>query len=66
MNAGSEMPLLSWGGYGYWHKRFNQVKRERSEKTYEYNFPDTKREALKLGIPYGFVANPMGPGVERR
>lgn len=30
-----------------------------------YIFQDTKREALKLGIPYGFVADPLGPGVER-
>jgi len=30
-----------------------------------YIFHDTKREALKLGIPYGFVADPLGPGVER-
>ncbi len=28
-----------------------------------YIFHDTKREALKLGIPYGFVADPLGPGV---
>jgi len=30
-----------------------------------YIFHDTKREALKLGISYGFVADPLGPGVER-
>jgi 2-hydroxychromene-2-carboxylate isomerase len=30
-----------------------------------YIFQDTKREALKLGIPYGFVADPLGLGVER-
>ena len=30
-----------------------------------YIFHDTKREARKLGIPYGFVADPLGPGVER-
>jgi 2-hydroxychromene-2-carboxylate isomerase len=30
-----------------------------------YIFQDTKREALKLGIPYGFIADPLGPGVER-
>ncbi|MET4026387.1 2-hydroxychromene-2-carboxylate isomerase [Marinobacter sp. MBR-99] len=30
-----------------------------------YIFHDTKREANKLGIPYGFVADPLGPGVER-
>ncbi len=30
-----------------------------------YIFHDTKREALKLDIPYGFVADPLGPGVER-
>ena len=30
-----------------------------------YIFHDTKREADKLGIPYGFVADPLGPGVER-
>lgn len=30
-----------------------------------YIFQDTKREATKLGIPYGFVADPLGPGVER-
>jgi len=30
-----------------------------------YIFHDTKREASKLGIPYGFVADPLGPGVER-
>lgn len=30
-----------------------------------YIFRDTKREAEKLGIPYGFVADPLGPGVER-
>lgn len=27
-----------------------------------YIFHDTKREANKLGIPYGFVADPLGPG----
>ena len=30
-----------------------------------YIFLDTKREADKLGIPYGFVADPLGPAVER-
>lgn len=30
-----------------------------------YIFQDTRREALKLGLPYGFVADPLGPGVER-
>ena len=30
-----------------------------------YIFHDTKREADKLGIPYGFVADPLGLGVER-
>ncbi len=30
-----------------------------------YIFSDTKREALKLGIDYGFVADPLGLGVER-
>ncbi|OHY74076.1 hypothetical protein BCA33_18105 [Marinobacter sp. AC-23] len=30
-----------------------------------YIFHDTKREADKLSIPYGFVADPLGPGVER-
>ncbi|WP_417530738.1 DsbA family protein [Marinobacter lipolyticus] len=30
-----------------------------------YIFQDTKREATKLGIPYGFVADPLGAGVER-
>jgi 2-hydroxychromene-2-carboxylate isomerase len=30
-----------------------------------YIFHDTKREADKLGIPYGFVADPLGAGVER-
>ena len=30
-----------------------------------YIFLDTKREARKLGIPYGFVADPLGAGVER-
>ncbi|MBE0486921.1 DsbA family protein [Marinobacter sp.] len=30
-----------------------------------YIFHDTKREANKLSIPYGFVADPLGPGVER-
>lgn len=30
-----------------------------------YIFHDTKREASKLGLPYGFVADPLGPGVER-
>lgn len=28
-------------------------------------FLDTKREAEKLGIDYGFVADPLGPAVER-
>lgn len=30
-----------------------------------YIFHDTAREAQKLGIPYGFVADPLGPAVER-
>ncbi len=30
-----------------------------------YIFQDTRREALKLGLPYGFVADPLGAGVER-
>ena len=30
-----------------------------------YIFLDTTREARKLGIEYGFVADPLGPGVER-
>ena len=30
-----------------------------------YIFLDTKREANKLGLPYGFVADPLGPAVER-
>lgn len=30
-----------------------------------YIFHDTKREAEKLGINYGFVADPLGKGVER-
>jgi len=30
-----------------------------------YIFHDTRREARKLGLPYGFVADPLGPGVER-
>ena len=30
-----------------------------------YIFSDTKREALKLGLDYGFVADPLGAGVER-
>ncbi len=30
-----------------------------------YIFLDTKREAEKLGITYGFVADPLGPAVER-
>ena len=30
-----------------------------------YIFYDTKREADKFGIPYGFVADPLGIGVER-
>jgi len=30
-----------------------------------YIFHDTKREAQKLGIDYGFVADPLGKGVER-
>lgn len=30
-----------------------------------YIFHDTKREADKLGVPYGFVADPLGPAVER-
>ncbi len=29
-----------------------------------YIFHDTKREALKLGLDYGFVADPLGLGVE--
>lgn len=29
-----------------------------------YIFHDTKREATKLGIPYGFVADPLGKAVE--
>ncbi|WP_049774252.1 DsbA family protein [Shewanella woodyi] len=29
-----------------------------------YIFHDTKREAMKLGIRYGFVADPLGKGVE--
>ena len=29
-----------------------------------YIFHDTKREALRLGIPYGKVADPLGEGVE--
>jgi 2-hydroxychromene-2-carboxylate isomerase len=29
-----------------------------------YIFHDTKREAKKLGIDYGFVADPLGKGVE--
>lgn len=30
-----------------------------------YIFSDTKREALALGLDYGFVADPLGVGVER-
>jgi len=30
-----------------------------------YIFLDTKREAEKLGLPYGFVADPLGVAVER-
>ena len=30
-----------------------------------YIFHDTKREADKLAIPYGFVGDPLGPAVER-
>jgi 2-hydroxychromene-2-carboxylate isomerase len=30
-----------------------------------YIFLDTKREAQKLGLPYGYVADPLGPAVER-
>ncbi len=30
-----------------------------------YIFLDTKREARKLGLPYGFVADPLGEAVER-
>jgi 2-hydroxychromene-2-carboxylate isomerase len=30
-----------------------------------YIFHDTKREAEKLGIDYGFVADPLGEGVNR-
>lgn len=30
-----------------------------------YIFLDTKREAEKLGLPYGYVADPLGPAVER-
>ncbi|ARU59330.1 DSBA-like thioredoxin domain-containing protein [Oleiphilus messinensis] len=30
-----------------------------------YIFHDTKREARKLGVSYGFVADPLGKGVER-
>ena len=30
-----------------------------------YIFHDTKREAVKLGIDYGFVADPLGEGVNR-
>jgi len=30
-----------------------------------YIFSDTKREAMKLGIDYGFVADPLGRGVQR-
>jgi 2-hydroxychromene-2-carboxylate isomerase len=30
-----------------------------------YIFQDAKREAKKLGIPYGFVADPLGAAVER-
>ena len=28
-----------------------------------YIFLDTKREAQKLGLPYGFIADPLGPAV---
>lgn len=35
------------------------------EKKKMYIFLDTKREAEKLGIDYGFVADPLGVGVER-
>ncbi|MFY0642434.1 MAG: DsbA family protein [Bermanella sp.] len=30
-----------------------------------YIFMDTKREAQKLSLPYGYVADPLGPAVER-
>lgn len=30
-----------------------------------YIFSDTKREAITLGLDYGFVADPLGVGVER-
>jgi len=30
-----------------------------------YILADTKREALKLGLDYGFIADPLGEGVER-
>ncbi len=30
-----------------------------------YIVHDTKREAGKLGLPYGFIADPLGAGVER-
>ncbi|MFT4653954.1 MAG: 2-hydroxychromene-2-carboxylate isomerase [Patiriisocius sp.] len=30
-----------------------------------YIFLDTKREASKLGLPYGYVADPLGAAVER-
>ncbi|MFQ3243412.1 MAG: 2-hydroxychromene-2-carboxylate isomerase [Arenicella sp.] len=30
-----------------------------------YIFADTKREAITLGLDYGFVADPLGVGVER-
>jgi 2-hydroxychromene-2-carboxylate isomerase len=30
-----------------------------------YIFLDTKREASKLGLPYGYVADPLGVAVER-
>jgi len=30
-----------------------------------YIFSDTKREAIALGLDYGFVADPLGVGVER-
>ena len=30
-----------------------------------YIFLDTKREATKLGLPYGFLADPLGAAVER-
>lgn len=30
-----------------------------------YIFLDTKREAKKLGLAYGYVADPLGPAVER-